>query len=97
MATTTVFGAVDLYEVLGVAHDVPASDIVSAYRKLARLYHPDRCEQSAETTDKFQRIQEAHEVLQNAERRALFDEARKTWLFNRMSLEERLAGIDWAY
>ena len=81
------FGAIDLYEVLGVQKDADAAEITKQYRKLAMIYHPDRCPDDPEV---FPRVQEAHEVLSVSERRAFFDEARETWLWNQLSLDERL-------
>jgi hypothetical protein len=81
------FGAVDFYAVLGVPKDAVIADITKKYRKLAMLYHPDRY---PDDPDMFSRVQEAYEVLSVDDRRALFDEARETWLWNQLSLDERL-------
>jgi len=62
----------DPYEVLGVPRDASADEIKSAYRRLARLYHPDvNKEPGAE--DKFKEVGEAYSVLSDPERRAKFD------------------------
>ncbi|MBL7002563.1 MAG: DnaJ domain-containing protein [Gammaproteobacteria bacterium] len=66
----------DYYKVLEVESDADAKTIKTAYRKLARKYHPDiNPEEGAE--DKFKEVAEAYEVLKNAERRAEYDELRR--------------------
>lgn len=62
----------DYYEILGVARDAKESEIKSAYRKLARKYHPDvNKEKGAE--EKFKDINEAYEVLGDKEKRQRYD------------------------
>lgn len=63
----------DYYETLGVPKNATADEIKRAYRKLAPKWHPDR---STEPNAKegFQQIQEAYEVLKDAEKRAHYDE-----------------------
>ena len=53
------------YDVLGVPTDASEADIKKAFRKLASQHHPDK----GGDTDKFQQIQEAYEVLGDANRR----------------------------
>jgi molecular chaperone DnaJ len=62
----------DYYEVLGVARDADENAIKSAYRKLARQYHPD-VNKSADAGEKFKEINEAYEVLSSAEKRQVYD------------------------
>lgn len=63
----------DYYEVLGLSKDASESDIKRAYRKLAAQYHPDvNHEPDAEA--KFKEINEAHEVLSDADKRARYDQ-----------------------
>lgn len=65
----------DYYEVLGVKPDASAEDIKSAYRKLARKFHPDVSkEKNAE--ERFKDINEAFEALKEPDRRAAYDQAR---------------------
>lgn len=62
----------DYYSVLGVSKNAPKSDIKSAYRKLARSYHPDvNKEPGAE--QKFKEISNAYEVLSDDEKRSIYD------------------------
>ncbi|WOK98279.1 chaperone protein dnaJ A6, chloroplastic-like [Canna indica] len=62
----------DFYSVLGVSRNASKSEIKSAYRKLARSYHPDvNKEPGAE--QKFKEISNAYEVLSDDEKRSLYD------------------------
>ncbi|MDP9046165.1 MAG: DnaJ domain-containing protein [Pseudomonadota bacterium] len=68
----------DYYKTLGVARDASQDDIKSAYRKLARKYHPDVSkEKDAEA--RFKDIGEASEVLRDPEKRAAYDAAGTQW------------------
>jgi len=66
----------DYYKILGVETDADIKAIKTAYRKLARKYHPDvSTENDAEA--KFKEVSEAYEVLKDTEKRAEFDEIRQ--------------------
>lgn len=65
----------DYYQVLGVSPDADDKAIKAAYRRLARKYHPD-VSKEAGAEDKFKAVNEANEVLGNAERRAEYDRLR---------------------
>ncbi len=62
----------DYYDVLGISRNASADDIRKAYRRLARQYHPD-VNKDANAEDMFKEINEAHEVLADADRRAAYD------------------------
>lgn len=64
----------DPYEVLGVARDAGADQIKSAYRRLARRYHPDVNPDNPEAEEKFKEIGEAYSILSDPERKARFDQ-----------------------
>jgi molecular chaperone DnaJ len=64
-----------LYEVLGVAADADEQEIRSAFRNLARRYHPDAGEGSS--SDQFRRVVEAYETLGDPERRRQYDLSRR--------------------
>jgi len=63
----------DYYEILGLTRGADADEVKRAYRKMARKYHPDVSkEKNAE--DKFKEVQEAYEVLRDADKRAAYDQ-----------------------
>ncbi|MDQ3442005.1 MAG: molecular chaperone DnaJ [Chloroflexota bacterium] len=62
----------DYYDVLGVQRNATEQDIKRAYRTKARKYHPD-VNKDAGAEDEFKDVNEAHEVLSNADRRAAYD------------------------
>jgi DnaJ-domain-containing protein 1 len=61
-----------LYAVLGVAASTAADELRSAYRRLARTWHPDVCREP-DAKEQFQRIQRAYEVLRAPNTRARYD------------------------
>jgi len=63
----------DYYEVLGVARDAGEDDLKKTYRKLAMQWHPDRNQGNAEAEAKFKELNEAYDVLKDAEKRAAYD------------------------
>lgn len=72
--TATTYAKRDYYEVLGVSRDVSASDLKSAYYKLAKQYHPDTNRDNKEAQRKFAEISEAYEVLSDPAKKAQFDQ-----------------------
>ena len=71
----------DLYEVLGVPKDATQEDIKKTYRKLSLQFHPDRNNNSPESTTKYQEINSAYEVLGNEQERANYDRQRNSPFF----------------
>jgi curved DNA-binding protein len=63
----------DYYAILGVKRDAPADEIKTAYRKLARKYHPDVSKEK-DAEEKFKEVSEAYETLKDAEKRAAYDQ-----------------------
>jgi curved DNA-binding protein len=70
---------IDYYKVLGVEKNASEKDIKSAYRKLARKFHPDLNPNDKEAKKKFQEINEANEVLSDPEKRRKYDQYGKDW------------------
>ncbi len=68
----------DYYEILGVKRDADAAAIKSAYRKLARKYHPD-VNKTKEAEEKFKDINEAYEVLSDKNKRQRYDSLGSNW------------------
>ena len=68
----------DYYEILGVSRDADQAAIKSAYRKLARKYHPD-VNKTKEAEEKFKDINEAYEVLSDKAKRQRYDSLGSNW------------------
>ncbi len=68
----------DYYKIMGVERDAKADEIKRAYRRLARKYHPD-VSKEANAEAQFKEVQEAYEVLKDAEKRAAYDQLGSQW------------------
>jgi curved DNA-binding protein len=69
----------DYYRILGVPKDASEKQIKQAYRKLARKYHPDINPGDRGAEVRFKEINEAHEVLSDADKRAKYDQLGANW------------------
>src|SRR5690606_40544327 len=70
---------VDYYEVLGLDRNATTEEVRKAYRKLARKYHPDVNPNDEGAKQRFQEINEAHEVLSDPEKRKKYDQYGEHW------------------
>ena len=73
------------YEVLDVPETATPDEIKKSYRKLSMMYHPDKNGNSQESTEKFQKISEAYEVLGNPEKKKEYDMTQNNPFFKMMS------------
>src|SRR5437879_6843607 len=78
----------DFYEVLGVQRSATQKEISSAFRKLARKYHPDLNAGDKQAEARFKELSEAHEVPSDTKKRKLYDEFGENWA------SAQAAGID---
>ncbi len=63
----------DPYSILGVAKSASDKEIKSAFRKLAKVYHPDKTKDDKKAKAKFNEVTAAYDILSNKEKRAQFD------------------------
>lgn len=76
----------DYYKLLGVTPNASATEIKQAYRRLARLYHPDVNTMTRD--EQIKRLNEAYEILSNTRRRTAYDKLLRQ---ARLNAEEALA------
>jgi curved DNA-binding protein len=85
----------DYYKILGVDKTASQSEIKKTYRRLARKYHPDVNPGNKAAEARFKEINEAHEVLSDAEKRKKYDELGANWQqWQRTGGDPR--GFDWS-
>ncbi len=69
----------DYYETLGLVRTASAEEVKKAFRKLARIHHPDVAKDKVAGEAKFKEINEAYEVLSDPEKRRQYDELGADW------------------
>ena len=84
----------DYYKVLGVTKTADEKEIKSAFRKLAQKYHPDKNPGDKAAEDRFKEINEAYEVLGDAQKRQRYDQLGSS--YNQWERSGRPGGgFDW--
>src|SRR5256884_9633621 len=78
----------DYYQTLGVTRTASEKELKSAYRRLARQYHPD-VNKDSKATERFKLINEAFEVLSDPKKRAKYDQLGADW--ERIEREQEFA------
>ena len=76
----------DCYDDLGIKKNATDKEIKSAYRKLAKKYHPDANPGDKRAEEKFKELSEAYDILKNPEKRKLYDR------FGHAAFDETMAG-----
>ena len=70
---------IDYYKILGVDKNIPQSDVREAYRKRAKLFHPDLHPDDPKAKAKFQALNEAYDVISDPEKRHKYDQYGEKW------------------
>ena len=71
----------DYYQVLGVPETATTDEIKKAFRRLAKQHHPDRNPNNPQSAERFKEINEAHDVLSDADKRKKYDQLRRYGAF----------------
>lgn len=70
---------VDYYKILGVDKDIPQEKVREAYRKRAKLFHPDLHPDDPKAKAKFQALNEVYDVISDPDKRAKYDKYGEQW------------------
>lgn len=85
----------DYYKILGVDRNASDKEIRKAYRRLARQYHPDVNPGDPASEEKFKQINEAYQVLSDAEKRAKYDQLGQSYR-QWQSMGGQPGGFNWS-
>lgn len=85
----------DYYKILGIDKSASASDIRSAFKKLAMKYHPDRNPDDKVAEEKFKEINEANQVLSDPDKKARYDQLGSAY-FDYQRGGGHPGGFDWS-
>ena len=86
----------DYYKILGVEKGASEAEIKSAYRKLAKQYHPDKNLGDKKAEEKFKEINEANEVLGDSTKRSKYDQLGAQWNRYQQQYGGDPGGFDWS-
>lgn len=86
----------DYYQILGVAKNASQDEIKKAFRKLAVKYHPDKTKGDKDSEAKFKEVNEANEVLGDAEKRKKYDQVGDQWKHYQQQGGAGERGFDWS-
>lgn len=86
----------DYYEILGVARDASPADLKKAFRKLAKLHHPDKNAGDPTAEDRFKEINEAYAVLSDADKRRRYDQVGTDAFHRQYTTEDIFRGFDFS-
>lgn len=70
---------IDYYKILGVDRNIPQDQVREAYRKRAKLFHPDLHPNDPKAKAKFQALNEAYDVISDPEKRKKYDQYGERW------------------
>jgi len=86
----------DYYKILGVDRSASDAEIKKAYRQLALKYHPDKNPGDSDAENTFKNINEAYEVLGNAEKRRKYDQLSNSYFDWQNRGSSASPGFDWS-
>lgn len=86
----------DYYDILGVARTATPQELKTAYKKLARKYHPDLNKGDPASEEKFKKVNEAYAVLSDTEKRKQYDTFGAEGFGQRYSQEDIFRGADFS-